>query len=57
MNGTFVANISVEVFQNKDGTFNTYIATDSSSGENYNHVSADEIGEYVAGLIECIVDE
>ena len=57
MNQTFVANISVEVFQNKDGTFDAYIATDSSSGENYNHVSADEIGEHVAGLIECIVDE
>lgn len=52
----FHTNIIVEVESNTDGTFNAYIATENSSGEDYQHVSADEIGEHVAGLIECLAD-
>lgn len=53
---TNIANISVEVYRNADGTFNTYIETECSSGAEYKHISTDKIGEYVADLIESLAE-
>lgn len=53
----FCTDITVEIKGNADGTFNAYISTENSSGEEYQHISADEIGEHVASLIECLTDQ
>lgn len=52
----FNTNITVEIKSDASGMFNAYIAAENCSGENYQHISADEIGEHVAGLIECLAD-
>lgn len=51
--GTF----DVDVQLQPDGKFDVYISHAGNSGEHYSNVTADKIGEYVAGAIECIADE
>lgn len=50
--GTF----SVDVQMQGNGKFDVYIAHEGSSGEHYTDVTADKIGELVAGDIECIAE-
>ena len=50
--GTF--DVSVELQPN--GKFDLYLAHAGSSGEHYTDVTADQIGELVAGDIECIAE-
>lgn len=49
-------NISIEIKGNGDGTYDTYIATESCSGEHYEAITAETIGEYVADLIDTLED-
>lgn len=49
-------NISVEIKGNGDGTYDTYIATESCSGEHYEAITAETIGEYVTDLIDTLED-
>lgn len=48
------AAISVNVKSNGDGTYDTYVSTENSSGEHYNSITARQIGENVADLIDCL---
>lgn len=49
--------ISVDVKSNNDGTYDTYIATENSSGSHYPAIDANKIGEYVADLIDTLEEE
>lgn len=46
--------ITVDVISNEDGTYNTYISHEGSSGEQYDDIDAKTIGEYVADLVDCL---
>lgn len=48
--GSFV----VDVKMIANGVYDVYIAHEGSSGEHYTNVTADRIGELLAGDIECI---
>ena len=48
--------IHVDIQSNEDATFNTFIATDSSSGIHYTNITADEIGDLVSEFIEDLKD-
>ena len=48
--------ISVDVQRLSDGTFDVWISTESSSGSHYESVSADDVGTYVADLIESLAE-
>ena len=50
--GTF----TIDVTMQEDGKFDVYLAHEGSSGEHYKDVSADKIGELIAGDIECIAE-
>lgn len=50
-------NIIVDVQSNGDGTYDAYIATESSSGSHYPAISAVKIGENVADLIDTLEEE
>ena len=50
--GTFDVDVSLL----SDGTFDVYLSHEGSSGEHYEHVSADRIGELVADDVECIAE-
>lgn len=50
--GTF----TVDVKMQPNGKFDVYIAHEGSSGEHYIDVTADKIGELVAGDIECVTE-
>lgn len=50
--GTF----DVDIQLLEDGTFDAYISHAGSSGEHYEHVTADRIGALVADDIECIAE-
>lgn len=49
-----LAEITIDVDTNNNGTYNIYMQTENSSGESYINVTADRIGEYVAGLIDAL---
>ncbi len=51
-----LGSFSVDVQLQKNGKFDVYIAHEGSSGEHYKDVTADRIGELVAGDIECIAE-
>lgn len=51
--GTF----DVDVKLQPNGKFDVYISHAGNSGEHYSDISADKIGEYVAGTIEAIAEE
>ena len=57
MNQNYKRVITIDVERNEDGSYDTYIATESSSGSHYPKITADEIGEDVADLIECLYEE
>lgn len=46
--------ITVDVISNEDGTYNTYISHEGSSGEQYEAISAQEIGKNVADLVDTL---
>ena len=50
--GTF----DVDVNLLSDGTFDLYLSHEGSSGEHYEHITADRIGELVADDVECIAE-
>ena len=49
--------ISVDIKSNNNGTYDTYIVTETSSGEHYPKATASEIGEYVADLIDTLEED
>ncbi|MBO5435147.1 hypothetical protein J6A31_04925 [bacterium] len=49
--------ILVDVKSNGDGTYDTYIATENSSGSHYPAIIANTVGEYVADLIDTLEEE
>ena len=49
--------ISIDVISNENGTYDTYISTENSSGSHYNAIDAKTIGEYTADLIDCLEEE
>lgn len=56
-----MANINLGIFTvdvqlQKNGKFDVYIAHEGNSGEHYEDVTADKIGELVADDIECIAE-
>ncbi len=51
--GTFEADVELM----EDGTFDVYLSHDGSSGEHYEHVSADRIGTLLANDIEAVAAE
>ena len=50
--GTFT--VDVQLMSN--GLFDVYLAHEGSSGEHYENVTADRIGELLAGDIVCIAE-
>ncbi len=50
--GTFTVDVQLQ----SNGKFDVYIAHEGSSGEHYEDVTADRIGELVADDIECIAE-
>jgi len=50
--GTFT--VDVQLMSN--GLFDVYLAHEGSSGEHYKNITADRIGELLAGDIECIAE-
>ena len=50
--GTFTVDVQIQ----DNGKFDVYIAHEGSSGEHYTDITADRIGELVAGDIECIAE-
>ncbi len=51
-----LGSFSVDVELQKNGKFDVWISHEGSSGEHYRDVTADKIGELVAGDIECIAE-
>lgn len=49
--------ISIDVSVNSDGTFDTWISTESSSGDHYDRISSNRLGDIVADLVECLAEE
>lgn len=49
--------IIIDVISNENGTYNTYIATESSSGSHYDAIDAETIGSYTADLIDSLERE
>lgn len=50
--GTFTVDVELQ----ENGKFDVYIAHEGSSGEHYTDVTADKIGELVAGDIEAVTE-
>ncbi|MGN0485534.1 MAG: hypothetical protein ACI4HI_18500 [Lachnospiraceae bacterium] len=48
--------ITVDLQQNENGTFDTWISTEGSSGAHYKTATAEEIGLHVKELIECLTE-
>lgn len=46
--------ISVDIKSNEDGTYDAWIATESSSGSHYPRIDAKHIGKYVADLVDTL---
>lgn len=46
--------ISVDIKSNGNGTYDTYISTEGSSGSHYEAINAQTIGEYTADLIDTL---
>lgn len=57
MENTKIGNFEVDVELMADGTFDVYLSHDGSSGEHYEHVSADRIGSLLADDIEAVAAE
>lgn len=54
MNKVDLGSFLVDVKMIANGVYDVYIAHEGSSGEHYTNVTADRIGELLAGDIECI---
>ena len=50
--GTFTAHVQLM----SNGLFDVYLAHEGNSGEHYENVTVDRIGELLAGDIECIAE-
>lgn len=50
--GTFTVDVQLQ----SDGKFDVYVAHEGSSGEHYENVTADKIGEIVSDDVECIAE-
>ena len=46
--------ITVDIISHQDGTYDTYIATENSSGAHYDAINATTIGNYVADLVDSL---
>lgn len=46
--------ISIDIESNGNGTYDTWISTEGSSGAHYPTAKATEIGDYVADLVDCL---
>ena len=46
--------ITIDITSNNNGTYDTYISTEDSSGEHYRDINAEKIGEYTADLIDTL---
>ena len=51
-----IGSFDVDVQLMEDGTFDVYLSHEGSSGEHYEHVSPDRIGELLAGDIEAVAE-
>lgn len=49
-----LTNISVDIMSNHDGTYDVYISTECSSGSHYPCITAAEIGDNVADLVDTL---
>lgn len=47
-------NIDIDIERIGSGLFNVYISDNGNSGAEYKNVDCDQIGEYVADLIDCL---
>jgi hypothetical protein len=47
-------NIDIDIERVGKGLFNVYISDNGNSGAEYKNVNCDQIGEYVADLIDCL---
>lgn len=48
--------ITIDLQEQSDGTFDTWIATEGSSGAHYKGISSAEIGIHVKELIDCLAE-
>lgn len=48
--------IAIDLQENSDGTFDTWISTEGSSGAHYKAASSAEIGNHVKELIDCLAE-
>lgn len=48
------SNIHIDIKSNNDGTYDTYIATENSSGSHYKNINATQIGKHVAELVDVL---
>lgn len=46
--------ITIDIKSHDNGTYDTYIATEGSSGSHYDAINAKTIGEYTADLIDTL---
>lgn len=46
--------ISIDLISNGNGTYDTWISTEGSSGAHYPDASAEKIGVHVADLVDCL---
>ncbi len=49
--------INVDVQNEGNGKYDAYISSEVSSGAHYEHVTSEQIGKYVAELIDNIAKE
>lgn len=54
---SFSAIITIDIDHKKNNTYDVYMSTENSSGENYNNISAEQIGQYVADMITSLETE
>lgn len=50
--GTFTVDVQLQ----PDEKYDVYVAHEGSSGEHYPDITVDQVGELVAGDIECIAE-
>lgn len=48
--------ISVDVEMMEDRRFDVWISTEGSSGAHYTGITSDEIGRYIADLVEVLAE-
>lgn len=51
-----LGNFSVDVEIQQNGKLDVWMAHEGSSGAHYTDVSADEVGQMLAEMIECYID-